>query len=317
MAKTVPCGSLNMPTVGLGTWQATDEEELEKALNAALEIGYRHIDTAAAYENEHIIGKVLNQWISAGKLKREDLFIVTKLPTRGIHRDRVEKYLTESLKKLRLDYVDLYLIHFPVGLAETEGSIVFEKEDHLGIWKSMEKQVEAGRTKTIGLSNFTVSQIENILKNCKIKPANNQVELHVFLQQPELVQFCQKSGISVTAYSPLGTPGMNIFLKKLGIKEKTLVNVLANPVILNIAKKHNKTSAQVALRFLLQQNIIVIPKSVNPERLKSNFDIFKFKLDDEDMKQLRGLEVGEDARMGDWKILPGLAEQPAYPFRRN
>ncbi|XP_072390212.1 1,5-anhydro-D-fructose reductase-like [Diabrotica undecimpunctata] len=317
MAKTVPCGSLNMPTVGLGTWQATDEAELEKALNVALEIGYRHIDTAAAYENEHIIGKVLNQWISAGKLKREDLFIVTKLPIRGIHRDRVERYLTESLKKLGLDYVDLYLIHFPIGIAETEGSIVFEKEDHLGVWKSMEKQVEAGRTKTIGLSNFTVSQIDNILKNCKIKPANNQVELHVFLQQRELVQFCQKNGISVTAYSPLGTPGMNVFLKKLGIKEKTLVNILANPVVLDVAKKHNKSSAQVALRYLLQQNIIVIPKSVNPERLKSNFDIFNFNLDDEDMKKLNGLDVGEDARMGDWKILPGVAEQPAYPFRRN
>ncbi|XP_050510195.1 1,5-anhydro-D-fructose reductase-like isoform X1 [Diabrotica virgifera virgifera] len=317
MAKTVPCGSLNMPTVGLGTWQATDEAELEKALNVALETGYRHIDTAAAYENEHIIGKVLNQWISAGKLKRDDLFIVTKLPIQGIHRDRVEKYLTESLKKLELDYVDLYLIHFPVGLAGTEGGIVFEKEDHLGVWKSMEKQVEAGRTKTIGLSNFTVSQIDNILKNCKIKPGNNQVELHVFLQQPELVQFCQKNGISVTAYSPIGSPGMNIFLKKMGVKEKTLVNVLANPVVLDIAKKHNKTTAQVALRFLLQQNIIVIPKSVNPERLKSNFDIFNFKLDDEDMKQLRGLEVGEDARMADWKVLPGLTEQPAYPFRRN
>ncbi|XP_050510197.1 1,5-anhydro-D-fructose reductase-like isoform X3 [Diabrotica virgifera virgifera] len=317
MAKTVPCGSLNMPTVGLGTWQATDEAELEEALNVALQIGYRHIDTEAAFENEHVIGKVLDQWISAGKLKREDLFIVTKLPMRGIHRDRVEKYLTESLKKLGLDYVDLYLIHFPVGIAETEGSIVYEKEDHVEIWKSMEKQVEAGRTKTIGLSNFTVSQIDNILKNSKIKPSNNQVELHVFLQQPELVQFCQKNGISVTACSPLGSPGMNTFLKKLGIKEKTLVKVLDNPVILDIAKKHNKKSAQVALRFLLQQNIVVIPKSVNPERLKSNFDIFNFYLDDEDMTRLRGLEVGEDARMGDWKILPGLAEQPAYPFRRN
>uniref|UniRef100_A0A6P7FD77 1,5-anhydro-D-fructose reductase-like n=1 Tax=Diabrotica virgifera virgifera TaxID=50390 RepID=A0A6P7FD77_DIAVI len=167
---------------------------------------------------------------------------------RGIHRDRVEKYLTESLKKLGLEYVDLYLIHFPVGIAETEGSIVYEKEDHLGIWKVSSSYIDY----TL-LYNF---------------------------------------------------------------REKTLVKVLDNPVILDIAKKHNKKSAQVALRFLLQQNIVVIPKSVNPERLKSNFDIFNFYLDDKDMTRLRELEVGEDARMGDWKILPGLAEQPAYPFRR-
>ncbi|XP_050510183.1 1,5-anhydro-D-fructose reductase-like [Diabrotica virgifera virgifera] len=315
--RTIPCGRLQMPMVGLGTWQANDPKEFEAALNQALDIGYRHIDTAAFYDNEHIIGKIINQWICSEKLKRDDLFIVTKLPIQGIHRDRVEKYLCQSLEKLCLDCLDLYLIHFPYGKTESTKEVVYEKADHKGIWQAMEKQVEAGRTKTIGISNFSISQIDNILKFCKIKPANLQIENHVFLQQPELVQFCHQNGIGVTAYSPLGSPHFNTFLKHLGLKERNLVNVLTNPVVAEIAKKHCKSNAQVALRFLIQRNLAVIPKSTTPERLKSNFDLFDFCLSDQEMKKLETLDIGEEARICDWKFFPKIEEHPAYPFRKN
>ncbi|CAG9837171.1 unnamed protein product [Diabrotica balteata] len=318
MAKTISCGGLSMPTVGLGTCEAINDSEIETALDAALELGYRHIDTAASYGNEHVIGRVLKKWFDSGKLSRNDLFIVTKLPLPGIHPDRVEKYLKKSLADLQLEYVDLYLIHFPVGMKEGQGHPQYEKEDHKAVWQSMEKQVDAGRTKTIGLSNFTLKQIDKVLKSARIRPACNQVELHVFLQQPELVQFCQKNNIVVTAYSPLGNPGYNTFLKRIGYEERTgLVNVLNNPIIMEIAKKHNKSSAQVALRFLLQKNTVVIPKSVHPERIKSNFELYDFSLDDADMKKIGALDLGEDGRIIDWKVNPDIHVQPEYPFPRR
>jgi len=307
-------GGLKMPVVGLGTWQASDEAELETALNAALDAGYRHIDTAFAYGNENVIGKVINQWIKDGKLKREDVFITTKLPQSGIHRDRVEKYMKQSLANLGLDYVDLYLIHFPVGTKEKKGVVEFEPHDHEGVWKAMEAQVDAGRAKTIGVSNFNVSQVDNLLKIARIKPACNQVELHVFLQQPDLVNFCQSKGIVMVAYSPIANPGYSQFLKLRGQAERKLVNVLKDPVISEIAKKHSKTNVQVALRFLVQKNIVVIPKSVKPSRLRENIDLFSFSLDDADMKKLEGLDIGEPARVVDWRVVPKLDEDPYYPF---
>ncbi|CAH1984034.1 unnamed protein product [Acanthoscelides obtectus] len=216
-------GGGKMPIIGLGTWQATNDEELTSALNHALEAGYRHIDTAYVYDNEKIIGKVLKEWISSGRLKREDLFITTKLPICGIHEDRVEMFMKMSLENLQLDYVDLYLIHFPIGTNYIEGysrtpndKAVLEKSDHIAIWKKMEEQVDAGRTKAIGLSNFNKRQVEKVLKNARIKPASLQIELHVLLQQKELVEFCQSNGIVVVAYSPLGSPGFNNFMQKHG-----------------------------------------------------------------------------------------------------
>lgn len=312
MIKTVLCGDLNMPIIGLGTWQATDEQELETALNTSLEIGYRHIDTATVYQNEHIIGKVLDEWISSGKITREELFIVTKLPLSGVHPDRLEKNLIDSLQLLRLDYVDLYLIHFPVGMTLTDE---FEDPNHEGVWQKMEQQVDAGRAKTIGLSNFNIGQIENIMSFARIKPACNQIELHVFMQQPELVSFCQENGIVVTAYSPLGSPAYNKFLLGIGKEEKKdLINVFTNTVLKDIAQKHNKSNAQIALKFLIQKDIVVIPKSINPERLKSNINLFDFCLDDDDLQQIEQLDVGEEARIFDFKFLPGIEDQPEYPF---
>ncbi|CAH1959419.1 unnamed protein product [Acanthoscelides obtectus] len=315
-------GGKKMPGIGLGTWNAIDETELETALDAALECGYRHIDTAFFYENEKIIGRVLNQWISAGKVKRDDLYIVTKLAVSGIHPDRVEMMLKKSLEDLRLKYLDLYLVHFPVGVNYVEGHVVppssqmrLEHTDHVELWKKMEEQVDAGRTKAIGLSNFNIRQIERILKCCRIKPACLQIEIHAAMQQKELVDFCHKNGIVVVAYCPLGAPGYNDFLKSVGQKPKELPNMLQNPVVKQIAQKHRKSPGQVMLRFLIQRNIVPIPKSVNPSRIKENIEVFDFNLDAGDMKKLSELDIGESARICDWKFFPALVDHPEFPWK--
>nr|CAI5830155.1 unnamed protein product [Callosobruchus analis] len=185
--------------------------------------------------------------------------------------------MKKSLDNLRLNYVDLYLVHFPIG---TNQMILFPLQ-------KMEEQVDAGRTKAIGLSNFNQRQIERILKSARIKPACLQIEIHVAMQQKELVDFCHKHGIVVVAYSPLGSP-----------------NMIQNPVVKQIAEKHKKSTGQVMLRFLIQRDIVPIPKSVNPARIKQNFEVFDFKLDDEDMKKLGDLDIGESARVCDFKFFP-------------
>lgn len=194
-------------------------------MEKALEAGYRHIDTAYVYENESAIGRVLNRWLTAGKVARKDLFIVTKLPPSGNRPETVEKYLTKSLKNLQLDYLDQYLVHTPFTFAEKEndlhpmndkGEIMWENTDQLGVWREMEKQVDAGKAMTIGLSNYNERQIERILKQCRIKPATLQVEINLYMQQGGLVEFCKKNGISVVAYSPLGSKGLQQLMNKLG-----------------------------------------------------------------------------------------------------
>jgi len=319
---TLPSGQ-KMPALGLGTCDARDEDELAIALDAALEDGYRHIDTAFFYENEAIIGKVLKKWLEAGKIKRNDLFITTKLPSIGVHPDRVELFIKKSLANLQLDYVDLYLVHTPIGFKYEEGvvrptKLVPEgKTDHAGVWKKMEEQVDAGRAKNIGLSNYNISQIETVLKTARIKPANLQVELNVFLQQRQLVDFCHKHGITVVAYCPLGSPNFNSRLTtRYGQKAKQLPNILGNPVIGKIAKKHSKTPAQVALKYLLQIGLSTVPKSVTPKRIKENIEIFDFDISDEDMKDLTGLEVGESARIVDLYKAWGFSDHPDYPYVR-
>ncbi|KAJ3658840.1 hypothetical protein Zmor_010560 [Zophobas morio] len=319
-------GGVKMPVLGFGTWQSGDEKESKAVLNAALEAGYRHIDTAYAYNNEKFIGDVLKEWFASGKLKREDVFITTKLPMYGVHPDRVEFFMKKSLQNLQLDYVDLYLVHFPVGvkydertgrpaLNEKNRRIAEGKTDHEGIWKKMEEQVKAGRTKTIGLSNYNIAQIETVLKYATIKPANLQVELHVYLQQRQLVDVCHKNGITVVAFSPLGSPGYNKFLKQMGRNEKQLPDILGDPVVAKISKKYLKTPAQIVLRFLIQQGISCIPKTISEKRLKENIAVFDFALDDGDIKELLNLDIGEEARIRNFSIFEGLDEHPDFPLK--
>jgi len=291
--KLTPEGS--MPVIGLGTWQARGGD-VERALNIALEAGYRHIDTAYIYNNEAEIGKVLKQWLDSGKLKREDIFIVTKLPPSGMQKDQVEKYLNSSLNSLGLQYVDLYLIHSPRGYRVINGQRQPNNNvDHLGIWSEMERMVELGKTKAIGLSNYDESQIENIRKHAKIQPSNLQVELHTYYQQKPLVKYCDKNNITVTAYSPLGSPGTNS--KSYDKNNVLLPWILKHPVVEEIAKKNNKTPAQVVLRHALQNGLIVIPKSTNEGRIKENLNLYDFELDQIDMEKLNNLDQGVNGKL--------------------
>ncbi|XP_030759409.1 1,5-anhydro-D-fructose reductase-like [Sitophilus oryzae] len=313
-------GSLPMPILGYGTWQATDQE-LEAAVESALQAGYRHIDTAHVYENEKVIGTVLKRWINSGKLKRDELFLVTKLPPGGMRPEGVKKYIKRSLDLLQVDYVDLYLVHTPFAFNDVEGELhPFKPDgsidldvntDHIAIWKAMEEQVDKGLTKAIGVSNFNLSQIQRILNNSRIKPCSLQVELHAYNQQKELVDFCKKNSMVVTAYSPLGNPGLSNFLTKFG-KTVELPNIMKNPTVNELAKKYGKTPAQILLKHTVQRGVCVIPKSTNPERLRQNIDIFGFELDKADMEAMDGLDQG--VRLLDFTLFKGIKDHPEYPF---
>lgn len=313
-----------MPAIGFGTWQASDKE-LEAALDAALEAGYRHIDTAYVYENEEAIGRVLAKWLNSGKVQREDLFIVTKLPPVGNHPDRVEKYLKRSLDKLGLDYVDMYLVHVPFGFLEkgaaihpmdAHGNILFDKStNHVDIWKAMEAQVDAGRTKAIGLSNFNITQIKRVLQAARIPPANLQVELHIFCQQRELVDFCKEHSIIVCAYSPLGSRGTANQYKAMELS-KDILDLMNNPTVLKIANQHAKAPAQILLRHIVQRGIAAIPKSTNPGRIQQNLQVYNFELSSDDMASLDKLDQGSDGRIIDFGFFKGIKNHPEYPFQK-
>ncbi len=248
-----------IPQVGLGLWKVKDEAEFNTSFDTAVAAGYTHYDSAQVYGNEQFLGAA---WKRHG-LKREDIFITTKIRLETIGIGRTAPSFRKSLENLQTDYVDLVLLHFPSPIGRKKA------------WQELEQIQADGGAKSIGVSNYTIRHLEEMREYAKVLPAVNQVELHVFLQQPELIQYCQKQGIVVEAYSPLAHG------KRMD-----------DPTIIAVAQKHHKTYAQILLRWLLQQNLVILPKSVTPERVQQNIELFDFELDDEDMHRLAQLDQG-------------------------
>ncbi|KAL0131928.1 hypothetical protein PUN28_000006 [Cardiocondyla obscurior] len=277
-----------MPALGLGTYKS-EEESVKKAIKEAINLGYRHIDTAFYYGNEREIGEAVREKIEDGTVTREDLFITTKLWNNFHREERVVPTCKQSLANLGLDYVDLYLIHWPMAYKEEEDlrpkdiSLAESDVDYLETWRGMEECVRQGLARSIGISNFNSEQITRLLKSAKIAPVNNQIEVNINVNQEKLIDFCKKHNITVTAYSPLGQPGGSS-----GIDNK-----LDSSVIMLLAKKYNKTPAQIALRYVYQEGTAPIPKSVTASRIKENMEIFDFSLTSDETNAIRKLGTGE------------------------
>ncbi|HKO78535.1 MAG TPA: aldo/keto reductase [Flavobacterium sp.] len=250
---------VEMPILGFGVFQMLDMAECEQAVVDAIESGYRLIDTAASYQNEEAVGKAIKRC----GIAREELFITTKLWVQDSGYEQTKAAFKRSLDKLQLDYLDLYLIHQPYG-------------DVFGSWKAMQELYHEGKIRAIGVSNFQPDRIMDLIVNSNFTPAVNQVETHPFQQQIETQKFLNENNIQPQSWGPFAEGKNNIF---------------NNDLLINIGNKHDKSVAQVILRWLIQRNIVVIPKSVRKERIKENFNVFDFELSDGDMQNITTLDM--------------------------
>lgn len=251
---------VKIPLVGFGTYKSGSEEETSKVVKNALKLGYRMIDTASFYGNEVGIGKGIKE----SKIDREEIFLVTKLWNEDHGYEKTIKALNKSLKNLKVDYIDLYLIHWPNKLnAET--------------WRAFEDLYEMGKVKAIGVCNFKVNHLEYLRKSANIMPMVNQVEMHPFSIKNEILNYCKESNIQVVAWSPISRG-----------------RIFSNDLMVRLAEKYNKTIAQIVLKWHMQRGVIPIPKSSNEDRIKENIDLFDFEISSEDMKNIELLNEGDD-----------------------
>jgi 2,5-diketo-D-gluconate reductase A len=254
---------VEMPILGFGVYQIPDADECERSVLTALEAGYRSIDTAAAYGNEEAVGKA----ISKSGIDRKELFITTKLWISNAGYEKAKQGFEESLNKLGLDYLDLYLIHQPYG-------------DVHGSWHAMEELYENGKIRAIGISNFQPDRVMDMIVFNKVVPAVNQIETHPFHQQVETQQFLKENNVQQESWGPFAEGKNNLF---------------NNELLAAIGKKYNKSIAQVVLRWMIQRDIVVIPKSVTKDRIVQNFEVFDFELATSDMEQIKTLDEKQSA----------------------
>lgn len=277
--------------IGLGTWK-NKGNDVKNAVKEALHAGFRHIDTAAIYGNEEEIGEALAEVFAEGEINREDVFITSKLWNDAHQKGYVIPAIQDSLKKLQLDYLDLYLIHWPVAL---KPGVHFPRkaDDYLSpeecpiseTWEQMEQIKKEGLARHIGVSNFSKKKLQDLVAKSNIKPEMNQVEMHPLLQQPELVDYCKEQGIFITGYSPLGSGDRSEDMK--AEEEPSLMELSE---IKNIAKKHNATPAQVLINWQTERGTAVIPKATSKEHIVANFQAARIDLEEEDMQLITELD---------------------------
>ena len=298
--------TLEIPALGLGTWKS-GSGEVFTAVKEALNIGYRHIDCAPAYENESEVGDAIAETLASGSVGRKDLWITSKLWNNAHRPDKVEPALRKTLADLKLDSLDLFLIHWPVAFSH---EVFFPQsgEDYISLadlptistWRAMEACVEKGLARYIGVCNFSIKKLDALKQEAKIAPVMNQIELHPYLQQNTMLEYCRQNDILLTAYAPLGSGDRPQRLKKSD--EPVL---LQDPVIRRIAEKHGVQPGHILLAWALERGTIVIPKSVNPERLRQNLDASRVSLDAADMADIAALDKGYRFVDGSFWQAPG------------
>jgi len=302
-----------MHAIGLGTWKATGSK-VKEAVKEALYTGYRHIDTASVYGNEKEIGEALSEVFAEGNILREDVFITSKLWNDAHQQGYVVPALHKSLENLQLDYLDLYLVHWPVAFKpgvnfpqRPSDYLSLEEVPVMETWKEMELAKEMRLARHIGVSNFSDVKLKELVASAKMKPEVNQVELHPLLQQDNLLAYCKKEGIHVTAYSPLGSGD-----RSPEMKGKNEPNLLEIPQIKDIARKHNASVGQVLINWHTQRGTAAIPKSTSKEHIEENFKAAKIELDVDDMKTIAGLDESRRFITGAFFIEPSKGYKDLY-----